>query len=248
MDNKAIVYKSEKGEVKLSLNIIKKYLVKGGGFITDQEAMMFLMLCKNQKLNPFINDAYLIKYGTSPASMVVSKDVFIRRSRRHKDFRGYECGVIIKYRAKLFKLIPLWWFKKEYRKGTDYEKSEKLIGGWIRVYLQSWGDRPLEHTVNFDEYVQRKKDGTITKMWREKAGTMIRKVALEQGLREAFPEDLQACYASEELGIEDDETLDNITKTENGMNKLDNEIADKAFDNMNNKLDDAIEGEVCNVY
>ncbi len=37
--------------------------------------------------------------------------------------------------------------------------------------------------------------------WAAKPGTMIRKVALVQALREAFPEDLQALYDAEEMGV-----------------------------------------------
>ena len=44
-------------KVKLSIPMIKKYLVSGGGKISDEEAMMFLSLCKYQRLNPFVKDA-----------------------------------------------------------------------------------------------------------------------------------------------------------------------------------------------
>ena len=47
--------------VKISPNMIKRYLVNGNGAVTDQEVMMFLSLCKFQKLNPFLREAYLIK-------------------------------------------------------------------------------------------------------------------------------------------------------------------------------------------
>ncbi|HAK9962793.1 TPA: phage recombination protein Bet, partial [Listeria monocytogenes] len=42
-------------EVKLSGNIIRDYLVSGNAEVTDQEIIMFLQLCKYQKLNPFLN-------------------------------------------------------------------------------------------------------------------------------------------------------------------------------------------------
>ena len=41
---------------------------------------MFIELCKAQKLNPFIREAYLIKFGISPANIVVGKDVFVKRA------------------------------------------------------------------------------------------------------------------------------------------------------------------------
>ena len=47
-----------------------------------------------------------------------------------------------------------------------------------------------------------KSDGTINGQWSRKPATMIRKVALTQALREAFPEDLGGMYASEEMGVD----------------------------------------------
>ena len=60
----------------------------------------------------------------------------------------------------------------------------------------------MELTVQFDEYVQMK-NGEPTSNWKAKPGTMIRKVALTQALREAFPEDLGSMYAPEEMGVPD---------------------------------------------
>ena len=81
-NNKGVeVIKTDSGEIKLSIQTIRQYLVNGQGNVTDQEAMMFLGLCKGQKLNPFIKEAYLIKYGDKqPATMVVSKDCLLYTS------------------------------------------------------------------------------------------------------------------------------------------------------------------------
>ena len=57
-------------EVKLSPAIVKNYLVNGNGNITDQEINYFMHLCRARKLNPFVKEVYLIKYGTQPAAMV----------------------------------------------------------------------------------------------------------------------------------------------------------------------------------
>ena len=69
----------ETGQV-VTFDIVKNYLVRGNGNITDQETCFFISLCKAQKLNPFINDAYLIKFGNQPAQMVVGKDVLVKRA------------------------------------------------------------------------------------------------------------------------------------------------------------------------
>ncbi|MFQ9071723.1 MAG: recombinase RecT [Faecalibacillus faecis] len=50
-------------------------MVAGGGNVFI-EVKLFIALCSAQKLNPFIKEAHLIKYGSSPATMVASKDVY----------------------------------------------------------------------------------------------------------------------------------------------------------------------------
>lgn len=50
------------------------------------------------------------------------------------------------------------------------------------------------------EYTGRKSDGSPNGQWSGKPATMIRKVALVQALREAFPARLGALYTAEERG------------------------------------------------
>lgn len=58
-------------EVKLTPATVKNYLVSGNAErITDQEVVMFINLCKYNSLNPWLREAYCIKYGSSPATMI----------------------------------------------------------------------------------------------------------------------------------------------------------------------------------
>ena len=57
--------------------------------------------------------------------------------------------------------------------------------------------------MSLSEYIGRKKDGSPNRQWSGKPATMIRKVALVQALREAFPARLGGMYASEERGFEE---------------------------------------------
>lgn len=182
----------ESGSV-LTADTVRNYLVSGGGYVTDQEVVMFLELCKAQKLNPFVKDAYLIKYGNQAAKIVTGKDVFIKRAYENPNFDGMRAGVVV--------------FKKdgnlEYREGSLKLPNETLVGGWCEVYLK---DKrcPAKAVVSFDEYVGKKANGQINQMWAEKGATMIRKVAQSQALREAFPSEFRGCYQKEELGAEYD--------------------------------------------
>ncbi|MDD3465612.1 MAG: recombinase RecT [Campylobacterales bacterium] len=55
-----------------------------------------------------------------------------------------------------------------------------------------------KHKVNYNEYVQKTKDGVPTKFWSEKPDTMLKKVALSQVLKMAF--NVNGLYSAEEFG------------------------------------------------
>ena len=187
--------------VELTQATVKQYLVSGNGNVTDQEVVMFLMLCKGQKLNPFLREAYLVKFGTQPAQIVVGKDAFTKRAETNKNYKGSEAGIIV---VNLNKQI-------ENRKGTFYLKGrEELVGGWAKVLFKD-GKEEMFHTVGIDEY------NTGKSLWATKPATMIRKVALVQALREAFPNALSQMYTSEELGVDEDLPMDPVDPQEEQM-------------------------------
>lgn len=186
MTNQLVKYQSDSGEIALDKQTIKNYLVSGDASkVTDQELEMFLNLCKYQKLNPFLRDAYLVKYGTSPANIIVGKDFFMKRATANPDFKNFEAGVIVLTQDN--QIIE--------RAGSFYAKGlERLVGGWVKIYRQDGSE--FYHTVAFDEY----SSGKST--WLKIPATMIRKVALVQGLRECFPSEFQGLYDSSEMGVE----------------------------------------------
>lgn len=186
MTTNIVKYQTDKGEIELSKETIKSYLISGDAKnVTDQELEMALRLCQYQGLNPFLREVYIVKYGTSPANIIVGKDVFVKRAKNNPKFKGFEAGVIV--------LTTKGGI--EYRNGSLFAVGkEELIGGWAKVYIEGW-EVPFEHTVNFAEY----NSGQST--WKKIPGTMIRKVALVQALREAFPDDFQGLYDSSEMGV-----------------------------------------------
>ena len=179
----AITFKANGEDVKLSPKMIKDYLVAGNGQVTDQEVVMFLSLCKFQHLNPFLREAYLIKYGTSPATVVVGKDVLLKRAMRSEKFGGLSAGVIVVNANN----------EVEERKGTFVLEGENLVGGWAKVIIKGY-DIPFYSSVSMKEYSTGKSN------WLTKPATMIRKVAMAQALREAFPEEMSNLYEQEEMG------------------------------------------------
>ena len=193
-ENTQLVEYEANGEmVQISPNMVKKYLVNGGGNVTDGEVMMFISLCRFQHLNPFLKEAYLIKYGSNdPATIVTGKDVFTKRADANPNYKGKKAGVIVQKEDGTV----------EEREGTMVLPSEKLVGGWAKVFIKD--KEPEYQAVSFDEYAGRKKDGSLNSQWSKKPATMIRKVAVVQALREAFPDRFQGLYAQEEMATVND--------------------------------------------
>ena len=169
-------------DVELSISDIRRSLCPKA---TDQEAANFLQLCRGMGLNPFVRDAYLIKYGDKEASMVVGKDAFTKRADAHPQFGGMESGVIVRIGDK----------EPVNRKGTLVLDGESLVGGWARV---ARSDRKLDTdtTVSFKEF------DTGRSMWQKMPGTMIEKVAIVKALRTAFPATFSGLYDQAEMGID----------------------------------------------
>ena len=189
----SVVYDVDGEQIKLTPKIVQDYIVGTDAQITMPEFKMFTSLCKARKLNPFLKEAYCIKYGKQPAQIVVGKDAVLKRAILNPNFDGIESGVIVQC-IETGEVIE--------RKGTFYIKAEeKLVGGWARVYRKNWA-HPTYCSVSFDEVAQTKSDGSLNSNWSGKGATMVEKVAKVRALRETFIEDLGGMYEAEEMGVD----------------------------------------------
>lgn len=187
-----VVYEANGEKITLTPSIVQNFLVGDSGTITLQEFKFFTELCKARKLNPFLKEAYCIKFGSQPAQIVVGKDAILKRAIIHPDYDGMESGVIVQV-IETGEIIE--------RKGTFYLNSEeKLVGGWAKVYRKNW-KYPTFCSVSFDEVANKKKDGSLNSNWAGKGATMVEKVAKVRALRETFIEDLSGMYDADETNI-----------------------------------------------
>ena len=185
MSEQLTVYSTDKGEMKLSPAIVRKYLVSGNGQVSDQECAMFIALCKYQNLNPFLREAYLIKFGSAAATIVTGKEVFTKRASKIKECAGWEAGItVINKDGELVR-----------RTGTLVLPNETLVGGWCDVHRHDW-KVPVKHEVSMQEFDKKQS------VWKTMPATMIRKVAIVSALRDAFPEDFQGMYDSAEMPVD----------------------------------------------
>ena len=169
--------------VKLSGNTVKQYLVRGNGTVSDQELVMFMNLCKFQKLNPFLNEAYLIKFGSSPAQIITSKEAFMKRAENHPKYEGFEAGIIVERDGALVEV-----------EGAVKLSTDKLVGGWAKIH-RSDRKLPVSSRISYEEFSK----GQAT--WKDMPLNMIRKSAIVNAQREAFPEVLGALYTEEEAPV-----------------------------------------------
>lgn len=182
MTTDLMTYEANGKEVELSRDTVKNFLVKGNGNVTDQEVVMFMNLCKYQGLNPFLNEAHLIKYSDKvPASIVVGKEAYMKRAQRQPDFERLEAGLIIERDNEIIEV-----------EGSFKLPKDKLLGGWAKVYRKGI-EKPMVAKVSIQEYSQSQST------WNTKPATMIRKVAIVQAIRETYPEQFGAMYIQEEV-------------------------------------------------
>ena len=185
----SVKYEIDGNEIILTPSIVQKYIVGSNAKLTPTEYKFFTELCKVRKLNPFLSEAYLIKYSDkSPAQLVVGKDAILKRAVKNTKYNGMEHGIIVLNENN--EVIE--------RAGTFKLESEKLVGGWARVYIKN-REYPSYESVSFDEVAQRKSNGELNSNWATKGATMVAKVAKVRALREAFVEDLEGMYEEEEM-------------------------------------------------
>jgi len=180
-------YEIDGNDIRLTQSIVQNYLVGSDTKITLAEFKLFTELCKVRKLNPFLKEAYIIKYGSQPATIVVGKDVIIKRAVLNPMYDGKESGIIvINDDGEIVE-----------KNGCFYSLNETVVGGWARVYRKD-RSHPEYMSVSLQE-VAGKKNGGFNTTWETKTATMVEKVAKVRALREAFVDELQGLYDEAEM-------------------------------------------------
>lgn len=213
--NVLVEYDCDGQKVKLSPQIIKDYLTNGQA-ITMPEFKMFTELCKAKKLNPFLKQAYIIKFGNSPATIVVSKDVFLQRANNNPTYDGKENGVITKDKDN---------GTITERNGAFCPMNEEIVGGWCKVYRK---DRKYAEyvSVSIEECAKKKSNGELNTNWTSQKGTMIEKVAISRALRNAFPDEFSGMYIEEEMPATKVEEPQEVQQDPTESKKVEAEVID----------------------
>ena len=147
-----------------------------------------MRFCEAHQLNPFLKDAYLIKYESGEsAQIVIAAHTWTKRASVDPRYAGHKEGIIVKT-ADGF----------ERRESLFYSKEEEVVGGWAEVYLVDGNSYRTELPIQ--ERIARKKDGTPTQFWARMPATMIVKCAKADCMRSAFPVLFAGAYDQAEIG------------------------------------------------
>lgn len=191
-----IKVQTDNGDIVLSNKIVRETLAIGNN-ITDSEIYNFMMLCKYRNLNPFLREAYIVKFNDT-AQILVGKDAMIKRLHNNPACEGWEAGVIAWDKANS-KIIE--------REGSFFLKDEELVGAYCIIRRRGWIN-PYKWTINLRDYLRthKNKSGQVVPMgnWGIMPGVMLTKCAIVATIRNVFPEDVGGCYTEDEVGIPSD--------------------------------------------
>ncbi|BAQ86481.1 recombination protein Bet [uncultured Mediterranean phage uvMED] len=177
--------------------VIRHVDPQGNG--SPQEHKYFFELCKAQKLNPLIKEVYFIKYGSSPAAVVINVDTFVSRANEHPDYDGYTAGWIIGTEAD--------------PKMTEMPFG-KLIGAWCKVGRKG-KTHSVAATVRFEAF------DTGKSRWKIDPWGMIQKCAIAAAHRKAYPKAFTGLYEWSEMDQAKDGVAKNVTPPKPAPKPLD---------------------------
>jgi len=167
----------KKADPVLSAEDVKKYIAPNA---TDKELFLFMNIAKSYGLNPFKREIHFVKYGQSPASIIVGYETYIKRADATGKLDGWRA-----------------WIED---KGKPDERAV------IQIKRKDFSD-PFIWEVYRHEF------DTKQANWNRMPAFMLKKVAIAQGFRLAFPSELGGLpYTKEELSVEDAPMKDAMPK------------------------------------
>ena len=172
--------------------LLLDYLIQSNSNLTDHEQKMFVSVAMAYGLNPFKREIYPVAYGSGDKrklSIIVGYEIYLKRAERTGKLDGFDVSI-----SGAFKKGKI---QKKKFDGSFYDVQGILPEGEVSATCTVWvkgKTHPVVWTVWFDEYTQ------SNEMWLSKPRTMIKKVAIEQAFRIAFPDEMGGMpYAPEEL-------------------------------------------------
>lgn len=185
MAEEIVRYEDRDGvQITLTPQDVALYCASGNANgLSQRDVVTFMATCRALGANPFLGDVYLVKYGNENASIMAGKNYYTRVAASIATYDGMTAGIVcLRGNGEV-----------AYRVGSLMLPGEQCIGGWAEVHDKRWGT-PVRAEVAMEEY------NSHRSLWKSKPLTMIRKVALVQALREAYPDRFAGTYDAAEMG------------------------------------------------
>lgn len=155
--------------------------------LTAGEKSTFIAIAKAFNLNPFKREIHVSKYGDK-ASIITGYEVYIKRAERTGLLDGWECV-------------------------TTGSVAQGNLKATLTIYRKD-RNRPFIWEADYNEFVQKTSSGSVTQFW-QKASFMIKKVAISQGFRLCFSDELGGMpYTKEEMPEQSTEDVSYTTVVE----------------------------------
>jgi phage recombination protein Bet len=143
--------------------------------LSESEKNQFIQTAMANNLDPFKREIYIVVYGDGEyrnLSILTGYQVYLKRAERTGNLDGW-------------------------RAWLDGEGSR--MKAVVEIFRKDWS-HSFTHEVYWEEAVQKKKDGNPTQFWAKQPRFQLRKVAIAQGFRLAFPDELGSLpYDSSEI-------------------------------------------------
>jgi len=216
---------------ELELTDNEKRVIKNQFFpqTATTEEIRFCMAIANQfGLNPLLNQIFFVPRKSKvngqwieKVSPLVGRDGFLTIAHKSGKFAGIETTTTIKK-------VPVF-------SNGEWNEERDLVG-ICKVYRTDT-ERPFIVEVSFKEYAQKTFQGDLTKFWKEKPITQIKKVAESQCLRKAF--NVSGIYAEEELN-----DINPVIKSEEVVAPVEDNVTALLTEDMSNQNVNVVSGEV----
>jgi phage recombination protein Bet len=164
---------------------------------SSAELGVFLHQCQRTGLDPFSKQIYLIyrpSFENGRNVMKPTTQVGIDGFRVIRDRIARRDGLRVEYGDTI-------WYAADGQAYDVWLWDEPPAACKFTVLVDG---RRFPATLRFAEYVQRKKDGGVNKMWTEKAAHMIEKCAEADALRRAFPNDMAGVILEDAAPLAED--------------------------------------------